>query len=140
MATWTFGSYTLALANTYFETHTEEHLWLSFSENFRSKAVSMAERQIWAYLGGWVDLTHPDDIQSKYRIRQDFAIYEQALYILQNSGAVPNGEETTPKWMANNAELEAEKYQEQNYYPVRISPVSKFWLAKNIRNPVIGRG
>lgn len=140
MPTWNFGDYTQQLADEYFIKNPQNHLWISFGELMRSQAVSEAERLIWAYKGGWTDLPHPSDINDKDRIRYDYAIYEQALYMLQISGAIANGEETTPKWMANNEDSDSESKFEEPSYPVKITPKAKFWLGINIYNPRIGRG
>lgn len=140
---WEFGDYTSVLADTYFDNHPENHLWTSFSADLRSKSVAEAERMVWAFLGGYNDLVHPDDYASattKPRVRQDWAIYEQALFQLEKSGAIPNGEETTPKWIANNEDHEAEAFATDDAFPVVISEKAKFWLGINIYNPIICRG
>jgi hypothetical protein len=140
MPEWTFTTYTHLMANAYFSTTTKKHLWESFSEEMRINAVAEAERDVWAYLGGWCPLQHPDDILTDQRVRQDYAIYEQALYLCQISGAIPNGEETTPKWMANNPDSDAESNFDEEVYPIKICQRAKFWLNKLSYNPRIGRG
>lgn len=140
MSTWNFGDFTREQADSYFLTSPMYSLWIEHGELLRTQAVNDAERIIWAYLGGYYDLQHPDDIKPKQRVRHDYAIFEQALSLLQTSGAQANGESTAPKWMANNEDAEAEKHIEEKSYPVKVSQRAKFWLGQNTYNPRIARG
>jgi hypothetical protein len=146
MSTWTFGTYTRTLADTYFSTNTENEAWTSYSTTQRDNAVTEAETIIWSILTegksssiNWYPLSltirHPDDIKSTDRIREDKAIYHQALWLLLNTGSNPNAEKTGPKWEMSN-ELDDDAAEHPQYF---LGPMVHFYLGVRQVNPRISR-
>lgn len=148
MATFSFGDYTKANADIYFSAtnHPESTSWLQYSDAQRTQAVAEAERQIWAALNtgtiasslDWPiynGLRAPSDINSTDRVREDYAIFEHALYISQIGGSNPNAENSGPKWQEQN-ELEDEAEEHPTYF---IAPKALFWLKVATVNPTFSR-
>jgi hypothetical protein len=133
---WTFGTYTAEMAEDYFSTHIKKSLWDAYDTETQELAVNQAEREIWAFLGGMY-LNHPNDILPYSRYRQDYAIYEQALYCLQISGINRTGELNGAQWTQNDEE---DSVEVADYPPAPICKEAKFWLTVKTRTPRLGRG
>jgi hypothetical protein len=98
MADWSLGTITRSGADGYFAEakHIKHAIWSSYGTKDRDAAVALAERNIWRARG-----TNLDDVSAYTAldlVRHDYAVFEQALYLLQNSDAVSNGEQTGVKY------------------------------------------
>lgn len=82
-------------ADAYFgpTSHVKTGVWMEFSENLRAAAIAQATRQLTTLLGEAPEI--PVDTDDPH---EDWAVYEQALWILVNSRAVPNGDENGVKF------------------------------------------
>ena len=90
---------TKALADTYFapNNHINSTLWFAFSNIQRTGSIAEAIRVLSRALGE--SLTAETVVTADY-YQPNYAAYEQALYSLTNSHAIPNGEESGPKFIA----------------------------------------
>lgn len=94
---------TRALADDYFgpQNHVRSPQWKSFDAPLRDAAIAHAKRMVSRTINTEVtDETVDNDIY----YRPDYAVYEQALYMLMNSDAVPNAERTGPHFNAVDEE------------------------------------
>ncbi len=84
-------------ADTYFgpRNHIKTELWSAYSDDQRAAAIASAARLITATIGSDVSQETQDD-----QYRPQDAVFEQALYMLQNSFAIPNAEMTAPHFTA----------------------------------------
>ena len=105
----------VTLANTYFgaENHIKSAIWLKFTTPQRTGAIEQAIRLLGRSVSGggipsnWavgIDALCglPDGPYNQRNYHPDFAVYEQALYMLENSDAIANGELSGPKFIAED--------------------------------------
>ena len=111
---------TITDANTYFGTgnHVKTYDWTSYSSTERGAAFAQAKRELEVFLGR--DLYDPS---SEDRFRDDYAHFEQSLFILEKT--VRKRESET------GAELiDTERnVQRDQYRGVTISPMAQRYLA-----------
>ena len=88
---------TRALADTYFGTtnHILSSVWTGYSTTLRDAAIAHAKRDCSQALGEDIEAQTVNATDYFY---PDRAVYEQALYILDNSSHTSNGESAAPKW------------------------------------------
>lgn len=93
-------------ANSYFSAtnHLKSATWLAVSVNIRTAAIAHAKRVIARFIGDDTsDLDTTTTIDTDFP-REDVAVYEQALWMIQQSDVVVNGEETAPKILGAKSE------------------------------------
>jgi len=90
---------TRTLADTYFSTRIDDERWKAFKTGMRDKAIVSAKDVLGRSLGSQMTGETSDSASSYY---PDRAVYHQALYMLQNSDAVVNGEQTGSKWVGTS--------------------------------------
>lgn len=116
---------TLSDANTYYgaTNHIKSYDWLNYSENERSASLAQAQRQIELYLQR--DAVDP---QSGDRWRDDYAIFEQAIFLLE--------ETVRTRQSTNSAQIiETVDSEQRDYYMgVIVCPAAREYLAvKKVR-------
>ena len=114
---------TLAGSNTYFSTTTHIHasVWAAFSDNQKTAAIAQALR----ILNRTFDLAIATDetVDADDFYQPDYAVYEEALWLLVNSDAIPNGEQSGAKFLTLTAGGKNKKQQVG-----LIAPEAKAWL------------
>ncbi|MDH3563104.1 MAG: hypothetical protein OEN49_06880 [Gammaproteobacteria bacterium] len=90
-----------ALAATYFgaSSHLNYGVWFAFSDEQQDAAIAHATRLITRALGTEVT-NETTDTPSSYR--PDYAVYEQAFFMLANSTAIVDGTQTGPKFVSDD--------------------------------------
>lgn len=86
-------------ADEYFgpRNHVKHSIWAGFDDDQRAAALAQAARQVSGKIGG--DVANDTDIPDSF-YRPSYAVFEQALYLLQNSFSIPNAEMTAPHFSA----------------------------------------
>ena len=106
-------------ANTYFAStsHVRSYDWLNYSTDERTAAITQAQREIELYLAR--DL---DDPAATDRYRDDYACFEQALFILDNTVRTAQS--------ANSAQIIASPDDEERdkFYGVTLAPQARRFL------------
>ena len=94
---------TLEAANAYFgdENHVQHSVWSGFAEKQRTAALAQATRQISRMIE--TDVT-AEEVDAERYYHPDRAVFEQALWLLTQSRAVPNGEQVAPHWSGSDGE------------------------------------
>ncbi|MDH3279532.1 MAG: hypothetical protein OEQ18_00175 [Gammaproteobacteria bacterium] len=102
-----------ALANTYFgvTSHVNYGVWFSFTDDQQDAAITHATRLVNRALG--YDLT-TDTTSTPASYRPDYAVYEQALYMLVNSNAIADGTQTGPKFFGDDGTGTAKEKKDIN--------------------------
>ena len=85
------------LADTYFGTanHILSAVWTGFSTALRDAAIAHGIRDCSQAIG--VSIIN-ETVNTNDYYQPDYAVYEQALFILTNSSHTSNGESAAPKW------------------------------------------
>lgn len=86
-------------ANSYFalRNHIQAEVWKGFGPDQQAGAIAHAARLISRELGKEVT---DETVQASTYYHPDRAVYEQALYMLKNSFAIPNAQQTAPHFTA----------------------------------------
>ena len=110
-------------ADTYFDekNHVDHAKWAAFDDDQRTAAVTQATRIITRALGSAVG-SETVDTDASYQ--PDYAVYEQALYMLIHSDIMPNGEETAPHWAGSGDDGAAV----DALNPLSICPEARKWM------------
>lgn len=95
-------SIAVADADKYFQkdNHIMSGPWLSFESNIRKATVAQATRIITRVIG--YDVADEAVITEPVNYRPDYAVFEQALFMLLNSSAVPDGTRAGPKYVSSD--------------------------------------
>lgn len=127
---------TRALADIYFAANAHIHsaLWLAFDETLRDAGIAHALRILNRSFGS--ALTDEDADSDEYYEPAN-AAYEQALFLLVNSDAIANGEQTAPKWLAVDL-TEASFVRNKDMWI--LAPEAKRWLLRPHEKLTIERG
>ena len=114
---------TKTLADTYFdaENHLDFALWFAFDDEQRTAAVAQADRLLSRALGSPMT---SETVDTNAAYQPNYAVYEQALYMLIHSNAVPNGEQSAPHWSA--AGTDGEVKEKMN--PLALCPEARQWM------------
>lgn len=132
---------TRALADTYFNTHTEKGIWYAFDQTQRDNGIAMAKRRLTEELSkpdytlsGTSPETQPrlldtDTTTDSNWPREDLAVYEQALHMMLYSMSNPNGEQNGPKWLAPDVE----ERRDAGVSPHHISERARHYMGWNFR-------
>ena len=110
-------------ADTYFgeENHLDAALWLAFDDEQRTAAVAQADRLLSRALGSPMT---SETVDTDAAYQPNYAVYEQALYMLIHSNAVPNGEQSAPHWSAGGTDGEERKAMN----PLALCPEARQWM------------
>ena len=110
-------------ADTYFseDNHLDSALWLAFDDEQRTAGVAQADRLLSRALGSPMT---SETVDTDAAYQPDYAVYEQALYMLHHSNAVPNGEQSAPHWAASGTDGEEGKRMN----PLAICPEARKWM------------
>jgi hypothetical protein len=122
---------TKVLADTYFTTHIEGAIWTGFSDDLRTRAIAHAKEILHRHFG--IDMLE-QDVDTDIRYYPDRAVYEQALFMLRNSDAVPNGELTASHWLSAGRDGEV-KQMDSRF----IAPEAYRWLLIAASKPYLMR-
>jgi len=108
-------------ANAYFgaASHVRTYDWLNYSTAERTAALAQAEREIELFINR--DLSDPADTD---RFRDDYAVFEQALWLLD--------ETVRTKQSENSAQLieTVDSEERDNYYGITLCPMAQKFLAR----------
>jgi len=108
-------------ANTYFGVgnHVKTYDWTSYETAERTASLAQAQRELEVFLNR--DLSDPADSD---RYRDDYACFEQALFILEET--IRQRESETGAQLIETVDSE----NRDKYYGVTISPMAQRYLAK----------
>lgn len=122
-------------ADTYFAAtnHPRASAWSSFSTNERTGAIAHAKRILARYLPGPVDETTTTDRDFP---RHDLAVYEQALWSLENSPLLRSGREESADAVASDPE---EPDGSRVAQTAILAPEARRWLTRG-GSVMLGRG
>lgn len=120
----------LGIADVYYgvTSHIRANDWAAFSENEQKAALTQAEREVDLYLGVNLEENYDDTsfpVDWNLNFRPDYAIFEHALFILDNTARTKTG--------TDGAQLiESEEYQEEEAVSgVGLSPQASRFLTLN---------
>lgn len=88
-------------ATEYFSLHLRAGVWNGFGEQQRTGAIAHAKRLLNRALN--LDIDDEAIDEDDYAYRPDYAVYEQALWMLEN-GVIANGEQSAPAFVASDPE------------------------------------
>ena len=113
------------LANAYFGTNISGELWTRYSEERKQAAIDHAQRFLSTCVEGDLDTDTTSDGDFP---RNDCAVYEQALYTLQNAPGLPDIDSPTPTDLFGTKEGMTNKRDTGNIYS--ICKPARFFLCK----------
>lgn len=125
-------------ADEYFKAgnHPSSALWAGFSAiKDRESAVLYARRILSRAIERALDDNEPA-YQEGDTLRDEYAVYEQALHILRNS-VMPNKQKSAPKWMGTKAD---EPDHIAHPDPTSLSHESLRWLGVGTAHVILSRG
>jgi hypothetical protein len=112
---------TITDANAFFAAtnHVRALDWVNYSTDERTGALAQAKRELELFIG-----RDAEDPASTDRFRDDYAIFEQALFILDNTVRTVSSE--------NSAQMveTVDTQQRDRFYGVTISPIAQKYLAR----------
>lgn len=93
-------------ANIYFgsSNHVKYATWTGISNALKTAAIAHAKRVIARFIADDTGDLDTDTTADTDFPREDVAVYEQALWMIQQSDVVVNGEESAPKLLGANSE------------------------------------
>ena len=105
-------------ATTYFDTHVKKLDWDNFGTDEKTAALVQAQRELEARLNR--DMVDPSDDD---RYRDDYAVFEQALFLLEETVRTTNSQ--------NSAQIieTVDSEQRDKYYGITICPQAMIFLA-----------
>ncbi len=117
---------TKANADTYFAAtnHPRAAAWAGFSSDERTGAIAHAKRIVSRYLNGDLDQDATADGDFP---RHDLAVYEQALWSLENSPMLREGREEAPDALATDPEQDDRAREVQ---AAVLAPEARRWLTR----------
>lgn len=124
-------------ALTYFDAnnHPRGAVWGGFGESQQTAAIAAARRTLSRALGRALN-----DDEAAYAegdsIREEYAVYEQALWMLEN-GVIANGENSAPAFVATDPErVDNARDSQKNIF----APEALRWLGANQKVTILVRG
>jgi len=106
----------------YFKDHLRGTIWNGFGEAQQTAALAHAKRVLNRALNANLDEETIDT--ANYIYRPDYAVYEQALWMLEN-GVIANGEKSAPGFIASDPEKPDNARDSQK---AMIAPETMRWL------------
>ena len=119
----------LTSANAYFAegNHPEANIWAGFADGgpkIQTAAIAGAKRDIALFAKLDPDDNLPDDPTDITAFpRWDFAVFEQAIWILKNGSQVADGSQGTAKFITGRTEPDQARERQTNW----ISPAALRW-------------
>ena len=120
-------------ATAFFATHIRGAVWNGFEQQ-QVVAIAHAKRILNRFINSNID-SEPVNA-SDYVYRPDFAVYEQALWMLEN-GVIANGEQSAPAFVASDPEKPDNVRDSQK---ALIAPEAMRWLGVTGPRVVMSRG
>jgi hypothetical protein len=120
----------LTTATAYFadDNHAEHLIWTGFADpdtDAQEAAIAQAKRDIALFTKKDPDENEPSDVTDPTEFpRFDYAVYEQAIWILKNSFQVADGSQGTTKFIAGRSQEDEARERQADW----ISPVALRWL------------
>lgn len=113
-------------ANAYFAVtnHPRASVWAEFSANQKAGSLAHAKRIVARYLRGSLDTQTTTD---EHFPRHDLAVYEQALWSLENSPLIRDGREEAAEALADDPEAEGGVREAQS---LTLAPEARRWIAQ----------
>jgi hypothetical protein len=112
---------TITDANTYFapSSHVRALDWANYTTDERQGALTQAKREIELFI-----MRDVEDPAASDRFRDDYAIFEQAMFILDQTVRTINSQ--------NSAQMieTADSSERDRYYGVTLSPIAQKYLAR----------
>ena len=93
--------------------------WANYSTDERTGALAQAKRELELFIG-----RDAEDPATTDRFRDDYAIFEQALYILDNTVRTVSSENSAQ--MIETADTE----QRERFYGITLCPIAQKYLAR----------
>ena len=117
-------------ADRYFapNNHVKAFTWEGFDAGERDAGLAQAQREIVVFLGR--DLCDPEDTDV---YRDDYAVFEQALFLLENTPRT-----SAPGGTAKKTISREKKKEDEDKDGVDVSPMAVRYLAKNRKKAVRG--
>ena len=114
-------SKTITDANTYFSAtnHVRALDWANYSTNERTGALAQSKRELELFIGRNVE-----DPASSDHFRDDYAIFEQAMYILDNTVRTVSSQNSAQMIDTPTTELR------ERDYGLTICPIAQKFLAR----------
>lgn len=114
-------------ANLYFSNsnHIKHSIWADIDDDDKQAAIGHAKRLIALILDTTINESTTSDSDFP---RHDIAVYEQALWMLEQSQVIPNGDETAPKFIGEKSPDDAEKKVKTGF---SIAPEAARFLTRN---------
>jgi hypothetical protein len=112
---------TISDANTYFAeaNHVRSNDWSNYGETERTGALAQSKRELELFIG-----RDAEDPASTDRFRDDYAIFEQAIYILDETVRTSNSQNSAQ--MIETVDTE----QRDRHYGITICPIAQKYLAR----------
>lgn len=127
-------SITLDRAAEYFKKHVSRDLWNEYSADQKERAILQARRDLSRALGRAIRDDEPPYREGD-RTRDEFAVYEQAIYTLLREEN-PRGVAESPVPSLNQTEVPAPGRSRMSGYG-KYAPEALSWLAKRITNEIV---
>jgi len=112
---------TITDANAYFaaSSHVRALDWANYTTDERTGALTQAKREIELFI-----MRDVEDPAASDRFRDDYAIFEQAMFILDQTVRTINSQ--------NSAQMieTADTNERDRYYGVTLSPIAQKYLAR----------
>lgn len=121
-------------AINYFTQHLRAQVWNGFAAPQQIAAIAHAKRVLSRAIDDNIDDETIDT--ADYVYRPDYAVYEQALWMLEN-GVIANGEQSAPAFVASSAETPDNVRDTQK---ALLSPEAMRWLGCTGPMLVMSRG
>lgn len=129
-------SFSFGSAQTYFRTenHIRGAVWAQFGEPHQKAALAQAKRILSRALNADIEDETVDT--GDYTYRPDYAVFEQALWLLEN-GVIANGAQSAPGFVASDPEKPDNARDSQQ---ALIAPEAMRWLSGTGPRVVMARG
>ena len=124
---------TLDRAAEYFSKHTSGDSWREYSSEQKESAIAQARRDLSRALGRPIRDDEPPYREGD-RVRDEYAVYEQALYTLMRD-VTPKGVSLSPVPALN--QTEAERPYSRRTGSGKFSMDALSWLAKRITEEIV---
>lgn len=125
---------TLERAAVYFSKHAQRDLWNEYSLHQKEAAIAQARRDLSRALGRPMRDDEPEYAEGD-RTRDEYAVYEQALYTLLRD-ADPRGAVESPVPSLNQAEVPSGRLSRLSGHG-KFSPEALSWLACRVTNEIV---
>ena len=126
---------TIERAREYFKTRTTGPVWEEYATDQKEAALSQARRDLARLLGRPVKDDEPEYREGE-RIREEYAVYEQALYSLLRDNVAPRGMGNSAVPSLNQDEAES-KVHTLRTGAGKYGAEALGWLARRVLSEVV---